>query len=562
MAQYRSRTTASCALPAHAESGAIAMTGLGFQGGRLGAAIGRAAKAFARRFTLSKSGGVAMIFGLAFIPLSMLTLCAIDFHRASTVRLAMQDSLDAASLAAARNQSATTTAQIQAIGTNVFNANMHQFSDAVVTSSSFTLQGDGTVIAHAEADVTALVSSMFIGGPMHVSADSEVKRSSKSLEVAMVLDTTGSMSGSKIEDLKDAANELIDMVVQDVQTPHYSKVAIVPYSQAVNAGSYATTVRGDIDDSYKSITAATRANPVVITASHHGRSVGDRIYITGVSGMTELNGRTYTISAKTTNTITLSGVDGRYYHSFNGSNGRVYCASPGCRYYGFTAADGSARVQEISNCVTERTGAQAYTDVGPGTALVGRNYPDGNNDCIATSFTPLSATRSTLHGVVNNIEASGSTAGQIGIAWGWYMLSPNWGSLWPSSVNRPAAYGADELIKVAIIMTDGEFNTNYCNGVIAKDAGSGSGGSSTHNNCNGTNGSAFTQGIALCNAMKAKGIIVYTVGFDVGSDASAQNLVNQCATDSQHVYQPSTGTALKDAFRSIATDIMKLRISQ
>ena len=59
MAQYRSRTTASCALPARAENGAIAMTGLGFQGGRLGAAIGRAAKDFARRFTLSKSGGVA-----------------------------------------------------------------------------------------------------------------------------------------------------------------------------------------------------------------------------------------------------------------------------------------------------------------------------------------------------------------------------------------------------------------------------------------------------------------------------------------------------------------------
>jgi len=528
---------------------------------RLGAAFGSAAKQFVRRFTLSKAGGVALIFGLSFIPLSMLTLCAIDFHRASTVRMALQDALDAASLAAARTQSATTTAQIQTIGANVMAANMQTFNDTVITTTTFTLSGDGTVTAHAAADVTPLVANMFLGGPMQVGADSVVKRASKSLEVAMVLDTTGSMSGSRITDLKSAANDLIDLVVQAVQTPHYSKIAIVPYSQAVNAGTYVTTARGAIDANSTLITGATKANPVVITANGHGRAVGDKIYITGVSGMTQLNGKVYTISAKTTNTITLQGINGTSYSTFSGSGGRVYCASPGCQYYGYTAADGSAQVQQVSNCVTERTGTNAYTDVAPSTALVGRNYPDSGNPCITQTFTPLTADKTALHNVITGLSASGSTAGQIGIAWGWYMLSPNWGSLWPSSVNRPAAYGADELIKVAIIMTDGEFNTNYCNGVIAKDAASGSGASSTHNNCNGTNGSAFSQGIALCNAMKAKGIIVYTVGFDVGSDASAQNLVNSCATDAQHVYQPSTGTALKDAFRSIANDIMKLRIA-
>src|SRR5690348_5436798 len=119
------------------------MTGQGSAIGRLCAAFGTAAKDFARRFTLSKAGGVAMIFGLSFIPLSMLTLCAIDFHRASTVRMALQDALDAASLAAARTQSATTTAQIQAIGVNVMAANMQTFNDTVVTTTTFTLSGDG-----------------------------------------------------------------------------------------------------------------------------------------------------------------------------------------------------------------------------------------------------------------------------------------------------------------------------------------------------------------------------------------------------------------------------------
>lgn len=426
-------------------------------------------------------------------------------------------------------------------------------------TATFTLSGDGTVSGVIHAQVTPLVANMFLGGPIEVSATSEVKRSSKSLEVALVLDTTGSMGGTRISDLRTAANDLVDLVVQDVQTPHYTKVAIVPYSQGVNAGTYAETVRGAIDTASASITGATRTNPVVVTANAHGRSVGDKIYITGVSGMTQLNGKVYTISARTTNTITLSGVNGTKFSNFSGSGGKVFCANAGCRYYGFTAADGSAQVREYSSCVSERTGANAYTDAAPGTAFVGRNYPSSGNTCITTGFMPLSANKTSLHALINSLTADGSTAGQIGIAWGWYMLSPNWGSLWPAAENRPAAYGTDELLKVAIIMTDGEFNTNYCNGVIASDAGYGS--SSNRINCNATNGSSFTQALALCTAMKAQGIIVYTVGFDIGSSASVQNLVNNCATDSEHVYQPSTGTALKDAFRSIAQDIMKLRIS-
>lgn len=37
--------------------------------------------------------------------------------------------------------------------------------------------------------------------------------------------------------------------------------------------------------------------------------------------------------------------------------------------------------------------------------------------------------------------------------------------------------------------------------------------------------------------------------------------MTECATDAQHVYLPSTGTALKDAFRAIGQDISRLRIS-
>lgn len=55
----------------------------------------------------------------------------------------------------------------------------------------------------------------------------------------------------------------------------------------------------------QTITNATAANPVVITANSHGFSNGDEIYIDNVGGMTQLNGRQFRVANKTTNTFEL-----------------------------------------------------------------------------------------------------------------------------------------------------------------------------------------------------------------------------------------------------------------
>jgi len=67
---------------------------------------------------------------------------------------------------------------------------------------------------------------------------------------------------------------------------------------------------GIITESNKTITAATQANPIVITSSSHGYSNGDHVIISGVVGMTELNGKTFKVADKTTNTFELQTVDG------------------------------------------------------------------------------------------------------------------------------------------------------------------------------------------------------------------------------------------------------------
>lgn len=119
-------------------------------------------------------------------------------------------------------------------------------------------------------------------------------------------------------------------------------------------------------------------------------------------------------------------------------------------------------------------------------------------------------------------------------------------------------------MKVVIMMTDGAFNTPYCNGVIAANAGIGSGSDEDHINCNATNGDPFAQARALCTVIKnsANDITLYTVGFAVGSDYTAKTFLTDCASDSSKAFFPATGSELKASFTAIAREISSLRIAK
>ena len=60
----------------------------------------------------------------------------------------------------------------------------------------------------------------------------------------------------------------------------------------------------------KTITGITQADPGVVTSASHGFSNGDEVYVSGVVGMTELNGRNYLVANATTNTFTLQDLFG------------------------------------------------------------------------------------------------------------------------------------------------------------------------------------------------------------------------------------------------------------
>ena len=82
--------------------------------------------------------------------------------------------------------------------------------------------------------------------------------------------------------------------------PFYSSCFNWQYRQIIGVGD------GTVGAQNGPITGATNADPCVITAVAHGLPTGSSIFITGVTGMTELNGNTFTISNVTANTFEIN----------------------------------------------------------------------------------------------------------------------------------------------------------------------------------------------------------------------------------------------------------------
>jgi len=228
--------------------------------------------------------------------------------------------------------------------------------------------------------------------------------------------------------------------------------------------------------------------------------------------------------------------------------------------------NGNTITHRATNCVAERVGANRYTDVAPaaGNYVLPSYWNSATCEMAASSeIVPLSNNRATLLSKIDGLTMSGSTAGHLGTAWAWYLLSPNWAPVMPAG-SGAGAYGNEKLKKIAILMTDGEYNTQYCSsgqhrGVRDKNS---YGTSAQRGNCTAPNGKSADQAVALCAGMKAKGITVYTIGFDLGGNATAINTLSSCATDPTKFYNAATGEQLKQAFRDIAVKVSTLYLSK
>jgi Flp pilus assembly protein TadG len=468
-----------------------------------------------KRLLSNESGNAGIVVGMAAIPMVLIMGSAVDFERASNLHTELQSSVDSAALFAATLQEPDTEV-LTTKSKPYFEANFK--ADGATDQPIYSAVNNGDSVT-VTASVTSKNAFMALAGvpTTTVGARSTVMKSGINLEVSLVLDNTGSMgwySGTPIANLKVAAKNFVNKVMPDVQGDYYTKIAAIPYNMGVNIGSPAgaNTARG-------TVLAGTSTTPGSIKLKYASKKVGS---------------------------------------CANGSDATGNCYN--------TAT--------ITNCVSERVGPEAYTDAGPAISPLGRFY-DGGYGCSVTPYRPLSTSKTDLIATINAMSASGYTVGQTGIAWGWYTLSPNFGMFTGESVPTSYANLASAIPpptnplktkKVMILMTDGEFNSAYADGVISGnltyvDA------VAPYNklyvvNKDPDNGDPFVQSKAMCSAIKASGIEIYVITFQlVKTETKRVQLVKDCATDAGHI-KDADKTSLDAAFSEIANQLQEMRIAE
>ena len=535
-------------------------------------------------FGRARDGNIAIMFAFTFVLLTLFAGGAVDFARYNAVRADLIESLDASGLAIAQLD-AINGPEIRNLGDNArkeylkdygrsfFHENFRHeeaiddlIIDFDITNTKITPTAQGTMrtlLLGVAADLMHSPGNSLAS--LSMSTDTEITRAATGdTEVALVLDTTNSMnSEGRIDDLKAAANEFVDVLVRNDQSQFYSKVAIVPYGMSVNLGSRAASARGSVAPPV-AITAISKASRAVVTAPGHGFANNDYIYIEGVTGMYQIADGVYRVKSPTTNSFELqnssgSYIDSRSYATYAGG-GEAYCTRTGCAYKYFVNQRNAMRLFGVSSCVSERTGADAYDDASPVGAKVGYVYAGSGNPCTEPELAPLSSDKNRIKSAIGDLTAGGSTGGHIGIAWGWYAVSPHFTSIFTGD-SAPAAY-EDEVAKSVVIMTGGEFNSSYCDGVISQSSTTGSGSANDKINCNAPNGHSYDQSEELCDAMKDAGVAVYTVGFKIVDNQNARDLMANCASGPSYAYLAEDGAALKRVFADIAQNIAQLHVSR
>lgn len=211
------------------------------------------AKSQAARFARDENGGIAMIFGLMVLIISVFAGAGLDFSRSVTARAKLSSALDAAILTAARGLSQgaldekTAEAELRRIfAANVAGAFLQEIKPKI---ADFKVNmADSTIKASAAGSVPAALVQLAGIENIGVGVSSSATFNQDRVEIAMMLDVTGSMGGSKIKSLKKAATLAVDTIIPSGRQadPDKVRIALVPYSQGVNAGPYARQATGKV----------------------------------------------------------------------------------------------------------------------------------------------------------------------------------------------------------------------------------------------------------------------------------------------------------------------------
>lgn len=446
-------------------------------------------------FKREDGGNVAMIAALSVIPIISVVGFAMDLQMTTTQRAGVQAAVDSAIIAGAKSlQVGKTTKDIEAEVNAYVGALVNNKSRGTTCSPVRVYEGATAETLRAEISCTqkTTLSHMFGQETINFSITSGSAYGVGDVEVAMVFDVSGSMGRSgRMGSLKEAANNAVEILMpKDEKTGQVQnegmRISMVSYDTMMNAGNY-----------FKKATGLEKSRVVDVEYNVCTKKKWQRKY-----------GRWQKVCVK--------------YKS------------------------GVKKVVVNSSCVSERVGDEAFTDakpqagqwITPAEPTVENSYSSELTipSCNEFGPQPLTHNRQKLEKYIKALEPRGGTAGHLGVAWGWYTLSPNWSRVWPSA-HTPADYEPAKVTKAIIMMTDGDFRDQYEDSL----------------------GNSSEQAIKMCHAVKQEAVLIYTVAFQAPS--SGKETLKACATSDEYAFEPKTASELNDAYANIARSISDLRIS-
>ena len=530
-------------------------------------------------FARDTEGTVMMTFGLMAIAMFAMVGGAVDMGRWLNARDQTISAIDAAVLSAGRAlQTGATPDQAKQVALNYYNENTKSRLSLEDDTVQFIVSADRTTVtatgsAHIRTPFMALANvpslPLFTGPEAPEASITQRSDTGTNREISLMLDVSGSMCSpcTKRDDMKAAAADLVSILLPDTQGLFWTKVAVVPFSGDVRpTASMLSQVVPPITNvawpKYRSFASGGGGGNGNNGGNNGNGNSGNGNNGNGNSG----NGNNGNGNSGNGNSGNGNGGGG---NSGNGNGG-------GGNGGGGNSGGGSTSTYNYyrTACVGERQGPNKHTDeaASPTSNFVTQTYVEkssitltyynANTASAASSLcsTPVSGTvlpltsdKQDLLNMIGGLTTGGGTAGHVGTAWAYYMLSPEWSSIVPDG-SEAVAYGTPKVKKIAILMTDGEYNYTYDNKGIA--VGNNNAGPSANGN------SSSAQAIATCNQMKQDGIEVYTVGFDLGGNQTAINTLKVCASSNDKAYVAENGAALRLVFRDIAIKLTDLHLSK
>ncbi len=200
-------------------------------------------------FLRDERGGVAVVFAVSLVVLMLVIGLAIDTARYQNVASRMQQALDGASLAAAKllADPDLSDSVIKDRADSYFTAALETFGVEVKAATALAVTIDrkaSSVQVNGKLEVPAYFGGLAGLPSMRVlNQESKVVYDITNVELAMVLDITGSMNtNGKLNDLKIAAKDVVDTLFDGALNDSNIRIALAPYSASVNAGSLAGSV--------------------------------------------------------------------------------------------------------------------------------------------------------------------------------------------------------------------------------------------------------------------------------------------------------------------------------